>query len=827
MAEEAGRMHVIPPKTRTRMSRNTLGTLRLPSLVLGLGALLSACSGSDIPVDAAVTAEQQPAASAQASSARVAASAVAMNAVATTAMATPIMFATQVPTAGDIFAGRLSAFANHMTDMSSVPRGGDLMIRYPDGSLRNLTKEAGFGMEGRQGANAIAVREPTVHWDGKKAVFSMLVGAPTKQYESINTRWQLYEVTNLAQGQTAVITKVAGQPTTYNNVSPLYASDDRILFTSDRPRTGEAHLYPQLDEYESTPTLVGIYSLTPSTGELRLLNHTPSGAFSPTIDSFGRVIFTRWDHLQRDQQADAGTFGATNYASEASGAANIGRQAENFPESRLGQTSAAYGRVNPFTFNLFTPWQMNQDGTEELTLNHIGRHELMFGYIERSFATDTAMADYTNTSIIANKKYIRLDGGIFQIREDPRTPGTYYGIYAREFGSMTSDQIVRFTGAPTLNAEQMVFEDASPAAVSNSLAAGRFRNPLPISTGHLLASYTTSPMVQTDTQFRLYQLRTDASNMLVANSALTSGIRKAISWWNPDTLKTFDGLLWEVEPVEVIVRQRPTAASWTLEAPERAVLAEEQVSETALRNWLKTNNLSLIVTRNQTSRDRGDLQQPFNLEVPGGAKTAKASGKVYQISHYQILQGNQVRGYPGVEAGRRVLAQPMASNQNNVANPSGPAGSVKIAADGSTAVFVPANRALAWQTTDASGEPVVRERVWVTMQAGEIRTCAGCHGENSRNQVNAAEAVNKPEALRALLRQWKQATGGGPVLVNGSQPLTPTRSTSSSSQPVTAGSAATTQDVSTLSTSVIEQTQPRPRAITRAPTRSGRAVLIP
>ena len=87
------------------------------------------------------------------------------------------------------------------------------------------------------------------------------------------------------------------------------------------------------------------------------------------------------------------------------------------------------------------------------------------------------------------------------------------------------------TGAPTLNAEQMVFEDASPAAVSNSLTAGRFRNPLPISTGQLLASYTTSPMVRTDTQFRLYQLRTDASNMLVANTH--NGARQlGVMWRN-------------------------------------------------------------------------------------------------------------------------------------------------------------------------------------------------------------------------------------------------------------------------------------------------------
>ncbi|MEL1265214.1 hypothetical protein [Pseudoxanthomonas putridarboris] len=796
-------MHIAPGALSRRI---------LPTLALGLTALLASCSGEQNIPAATTDAEAQAVPTGDAPS-RVTASAVAAAApVVTTAVQTPILFVTQIPTAGgDRFASRLSSFANHLTDLGSVPRGGDLMIRYPNGALRNLTKEAGFGMEGLQGSNAIAVREPTVHWDGKKAVFSMLVGAPAQQYASVNAKWQIYEVTNLTQGQTAVITKVAGQPANYNNVSPLYTSDDRILFTSDRPRGGESHLYPQLDEYESTPTITGIYSLTPSTGELRLLNHTPSGAFSPTIDSYGRVIFTRWDHLQRDQQADAGSYGDFNYASEAAGAANIGRQAEIFPESRNGMDSS-YGRVNPFTYNLFTPWQMNQDGTEELTLNHIGRHELSFGYLTRSFSTDSALSDYTNTAIIANKKNIRMDGGVFQVREDPRTRGTYYGIYAREFGSLTSDQIVRFTGAPTLNAEQMVFEDASPAGNGNSLSGGRFRNPLPMSTGQMVATYTPSATVQSGVQFRLYQLKTDAAGMLIAGSPLTSGISKSISWWSPDSRVTFNGTLWELEAVEVVARPRPGNNSFKLEAPESAVLAEEQVSETALRNWMKANNLSLIVTRNQTSRDQADVQQPFNLQVPGGVKTSKGSGKVYNIAHYQILQGNQIRAYSNFKSGRRVIAQPTTS-QYNPANSGGPAGSVKIAADGSTAAFVPANRALTWQTTDAAGTPVVRERVWVTTQPGEIRTCAGCHGENSRNQAGAAEATNKPEALRQLLRHWKQTSGGGssaPILVNGSQPLTPTRGTTSSSQPAPAASQPSPS--SSLTTAVIDATQAAPKA---------------
>ena len=59
----------------------------------------------------------------------------------------PILFVTQVPVDHDNNT-RLSAFANHGTSVKDVPRGGDLMLRYPDGSLRNLTAEAGYGMSG-------------------------------------------------------------------------------------------------------------------------------------------------------------------------------------------------------------------------------------------------------------------------------------------------------------------------------------------------------------------------------------------------------------------------------------------------------------------------------------------------------------------------------------------------------------------------------------------------------------------------------------------------------------------------------------------------------
>lgn len=683
----------------------------------------------------------------------------------------PILFVTQVPMAIDV-AARLSAFANHGTGIVQAPRGGDLVLRDPDGGIRLLTLEAGFGNSGLQGANAIAVREPAVHWSGAKALFSMLVGAPSKAGEAVTGVWQLYEASGLGKGETARIVRVPGQPAGYNNLSPLYGSDERILFTSDRPRNGAVHLYPQLDEYEATPAVTGIWRLDPASGALTILNHTPSGAFTPVLDSYGRVLFTRWDHLQQDQLADrdrdalnngvALPFNSFNVASEAPGAAALASRAEVFPESRVG-SSGPYGRVSAFLTNFFTAWTMHEDGSGEETMNHVGQHELAFGFLTPSFIDDANLSNQTVPAFHANRLALRREGGLFQLREDPRKPGNYLGIAARESGSFGTSQIVRLSGSPALNGDQMVLTEVTAGDPGDRLVGGRYRNPLPLSDGRLVASHTSSERAPEEgaslANLRLRLLLPDAdSGRYTAGPALTAGIEKTLSWYAPDGLRSYSGALWELDAVELRPRARPQRASNTLDAPERAVLLEEQVSESALRDWLLRHDLALIVTRDQTSRDRADLQQPFNLQVPGGRKTVSQQtpgGKLYDIAHFQIVQADQLRGYPD-RPGRRVIAQPLHDGMaRNPANPGGPAGSVRIAADGSSAAFVPARRALSWQSTDPSGTPVVRERNWITFQPGEMRTCASCHGVNTVNQAGLASPINKPQALRDLLKHWK------------------------------------------------------------------------
>jgi hypothetical protein len=686
----------------------------------------------------------------------------------------PILFVTQVPVPTD-HESRLSAFANHLTGIDQVPRGGDLMLRYPGGGLRNLTREAGYGSSGAQGPNAIAVREPAVHWSGARALFSMLVGAPTRPGQQLRAFWQIYEARGLARGATLKIARVPGQPARANNVSPLYASDGSILFTSDRPRSGAPHLYPQLDEYEATPTVTGIWRLDPATRALRILNHTPSGAFSPIVDSYGRIVFTRWDHLQQDQLAQrdrdalgngvALPFGSFNYAGEAAGAPALATREELFPESRSGG-SGPYGPLSGYISNFFTAWQMNQDGSGEETLNHVGQHELAFGFLTPSFSADPALSSRTVDALHANRLALRREGGLFHLREDPRRRGSYVGTSARIHDAFTTGQLVSLSGTPTLNGEQMTLTALTAGDAGDALAGGRYRNPLPLSDGALVASYSSLPHAPEPDQplpdLRLVRLVFDqASGLYRAGPRLTGGIRKSLSWWSAAGRKTWSGQLWELDRLELRARPAPPAAGAVLDAPEKAVLAQEHVSEDELRAWLRRRDLALIVTRDQTSRDRADLQQPFNLRVPGGRQTLsrdQPGARVYEIAHFQLFEGAQVRAYPG-RRGRRVIAQPLAPLANP-ANAGGPAGSVRIAPDGSTAAFVPAGRALTWQTTDRQGTPIVRERNWITLQPGEMRVCASCHGLNTRNQAGAPEPRHPPQALRQLLAWWKTLPRG-------------------------------------------------------------------
>ena len=691
----------------------------------------------------------------------------------------PIMFVTQYPVSAD-FTTIGSTFGNHKGTIAQVGRGGDLYIQYTDGSLRNLTREAGFGNTGFQGDGAIAVRDPIVHWSGNKAMFSMVIGAPP-QFQHINYYWQIYEISGFDQGQTISISKITNQPIDYNNITPIYASDGSIIFSSDMPITKSRYNYPQYDEYESAATNTGLWKLNVQTGVVNLLQHSPSGSFSPLIDAAGRIVFTRWDHLQRDQQASpVNNNGAFNYSNENEGAAIIDTVLEVFPEPRSEEVDLLAGtNLLGHRLNHFFPWQLNQDGTEEETLNHVGRHEF-HDFFSRNMKDDNNLVDFIPA---ANRPNFNTARNTFHLDEDPNQAGRFIAIDAPEFATHNGGQIIAFSlpvGArPDLVTVDYLTHETTrdfiePGNPTPPEHVGFFRDAIILVNGQIVSSHTsetrqngnegttTEPNPRYD--YRIKTLATNTAGDLVPAINLTALGNVSLSFFNPDELINYTGPLWELQPVEVVAKSQPPMTSETLPAPELQIFAEENIDVNAFKAYLQVRNLAVVVMRDVTTRDSTDQQQPFNLKVAGQAhQTIGTGGLVYNIAHMQFLQADQIRGSGGInnpDDGQRVLAQYLHDNQavlNNISFIAAPAGSTEIYPDGSVAAFVPARRAMAWQSLDSSGIPVVRERYWITFQPGEIRVCGGCHGVNDVDQSGALPSLQKAEAFRALLQHWQQS----------------------------------------------------------------------
>jgi hypothetical protein len=723
----------------------------------------------------------------------------------------PVVFVTQPPiprelnsTVSNTFLSVVTIFGNQQADTAHAARGGDLWLLTTNLGLVNLTRNGGFGTNGIQHGVGIGVRDPAIHWSGTKVLFSMVTGSPTSGTDTTSYFWQLYELTNLAAviantNTRPAIVRVANQPAGFNNVTPTYATDGRIIFMSDRPYNNLAWLYPQLDEYKGEPTISGTYSLDPASGDLKMIQHTPSGAFNPFIDSFGRLIMTRWDHLSQDPMAlddrlGRSTNGAFNFLFESPGSpiqsTNI---VENFTEPRNNDTNAtALLGVNGNEFNMFLPWALDQAGGNEEVLNHVGRHELIAPTPQspflQSFTTDTNLYSISNLTQRAAAGVISPNtnslGAFFQITEDPRSPGTYFGVQASDIaifgGTHGSGQILTLTGGAGVNPTNMIVSPitapftASPVTPNN---LGLFRNPLPMSDGRLLAAYSppaTSATFGFDTnigtaslpvsqyRFRLMAL-SNAIPYWTTNQYLTPGIAATSIYWDGATLVTNTATLWELQPVEVRSRPIPTPVVTGVAPIEQQVFAEEGVDLPTFQADLAQRGLALVISRNVTARDGADRQQPYNLRVPGGASSIANSGKVYDITHLQYLQADFLRGYTngpnGPQPGRRILATPMhATTSFNYASskPNAPQGGTELMSDGSQATFIPANRAVTWQLTGTNNnDSLVKERYWISFRPGEVRTCANCHGINAVDQLGRTPPTNAPLALRQVLRLWR------------------------------------------------------------------------
>ena len=244
---------------------------------------------------------------------------------------------------------------------------------------------------------------------------------------------------------------------------------------------------------------------------------------------------------------------------------------------------------------------------------------------------------------------------------------------------------------------------------------------------------------------------------------LIPGYYRSWYYWAGTTRVTQSNALWELQPVEVRARSVPAQWNPGVASIEQSVFANANVDLATFQADLAQRGLALVVSRNVTARDANDKQQPYNLRIPGGTNSIANSGKIYDNSHLQFLQGDYLRGYTngnnGPQPGRRALATPLHATTafNYVsAKSNAPAGGIELMPDGSQAAIVPAGRAMTWQLTGTNGNnSVVKERYWITFRPGEVRTCANCHGINTVDQLGRPAPTNAPLALQKLLQLWR------------------------------------------------------------------------
>ena len=408
--------------------------------------------------------------------------------------------------------------------------------------------------------------------------------------------------------------------------------------------------------------------------------------------------------------------------------------------------------------------------------------------IAQSFTGDTNLVTFTNlaTRIAAGVRSANSNSLIsfFEIAEDPRTNGLYWGVQANDIsifgGSHAAGQIVTLNGGAGVNPTNMVVNNITVTNVPGKVVSplGVYRNPLPMSDGKLVAAFSpvntafsfgvdtntgTASLPTSQYQFRLLTL-TNANPFWTTNQFLTGGILNTSVYWDGAILVTNLATQWELQPVEVRARPIPTPFSAGVAAIEQQVFAEEGIDLPTFQADLAQRNLALCISRNVTARDAADKQQPYNLRVPGGVSSIANSGKAYDITHLTFLQADYLRGYSNgwnnaPQPGRRVLAVPLHATTNfNYASSkaNAPLGGTEIMSDGSQATFLPANRAVTWHLTGTNNnDSVVKERYWISFRPGEVRTCANCHGINAVDQLGRPSPTNEPIALHKLLQVWK------------------------------------------------------------------------
>ena len=140
---------------------------------------------------------------------------------------------------------------------------------------------------------------------------------------------------------------------------------------------------------------------------------------------------------------------------------------------------------------------------------------------------------------------------------------------------------------------------------------------------------------------------------------------------------------------------------------------------------------------------------------PPPADEARATGVLY-CQNVRFTK-NTTAGWPHVRAVRVLAGKGLTvrSSHSYIVHAGSEVtelGTVPLAPDGSFAVEVPADTAIAFQAVDAEGRSELNEMSWIFVRPGETRGCVGCHGPREVTPPGAAPMMQamKTKPLKLL-----------------------------------------------------------------------------
>ncbi|MBI3159395.1 MAG: hypothetical protein HYZ26_07340 [Chloroflexi bacterium] len=277
-------------------------------------------------------------------------------------------------------------------------------------------------------------------------------------------------------------------------------------------------------------------------------------------------------------------------------------------------------------------------------------------------------------------------GGFVQARELPGAPGWFVATLADEFFTWGSGTLVRFFPDPNLDFDSDYFSPITPLVyLDENPDSPRYRDPYPTADGRLLAAHADS----------LTYCEDECRRSLTPDFSL---VVLDMDGGNQATLLEDSGF-WLWQPVEAAPRAAgPLAQGAALPGFAYGLLTSLDVALRGINCDDVTN---------------GDCQ----LEVGAG------QAAILRL----FIAGRDPNYYDEFP---------------EYADPTDKfLGDVPIAADGSFAVFVPANTPLTWQLLDAQGNLLVQERFYTEVAPGEVRQCNGCHAPHGEPPGDPASTL--------------------------------------------------------------------------------------